>query len=76
MDASTIWKFLHIAAMFVAVSIFVGQGMLSGAVGRRATSAPSAGSWRRRIDSPPSAVGCSCSASCSGSSPPSRAISI
>src|SRR5688572_14155151 len=34
MDASTIWKFLHIAAMFVAVSIFVGQGMLSGAVAR------------------------------------------
>jgi len=33
-DASTIWKFLHIAAMFVAVSIFVGQGMLSGAVAR------------------------------------------
>jgi hypothetical protein len=34
MDASTIWKFLHIAAMLVAVSIFVGQGMLSGAVAR------------------------------------------
>lgn len=34
MDASTIWKFLHIAAMFVAVSIFVGQGMLSGVVAR------------------------------------------
>jgi hypothetical protein len=34
MDASTIWKFLHIAAMFAAVSIFVGQGMLSGAVAR------------------------------------------
>ena len=34
MDASTIWKFLHIAAMFVAVSIFVGQGMLVGAVAR------------------------------------------
>ena len=34
MDASTIWKFLHIATMFVAVSIFVGQGMLSGAVAR------------------------------------------
>jgi uncharacterized membrane protein len=33
-DASMIWKFLHIAAMFVAVSIFVGQGMLSGAVAR------------------------------------------
>jgi uncharacterized membrane protein len=34
MDASTIWKFLHIVAMFLAVSIFVGQGMLSGAVAR------------------------------------------
>lgn len=34
MDASTVWKFLHIAAMFLAVSIFVGQGMLSGAVAR------------------------------------------
>lgn len=29
MDASTIWKSLHIAAMFVAVSIFVGQGQPS-----------------------------------------------
>jgi len=34
MDATTIWKFLHISFMFVAVSIFVGQGMLSGAVAR------------------------------------------
>jgi uncharacterized membrane protein len=34
MDMTTIWKFLHIALMFVAVSIFVGQGMLSGAVAR------------------------------------------
>ena len=34
MDATTIWKFLHIASMFSAVSIFVGQGMLSGAVAR------------------------------------------
>jgi uncharacterized membrane protein len=34
MDAVTIWKFLHIASMFLAVSIFVGQGMLSGAVAR------------------------------------------
>ena len=34
MDAATIWKFLHIAFMFVAVSIFVGQGMLVGAVAR------------------------------------------
>ena len=29
-----VWKFLHIAAMFLAVSIFVGQGMLVGAVAR------------------------------------------
>ena len=34
MDAVTVWKFLHSASMFVAVSIFVGQGMLSGAVAR------------------------------------------
>jgi len=33
-EAATFWKFLHIASMFVAVSIFVGQGMLSGAVAR------------------------------------------
>jgi uncharacterized membrane protein len=30
----TIWKFVHIASMFAAVSIFVGQGMLSGVVAR------------------------------------------
>ncbi len=30
----TIWKFLHIAAMFAAVSIFVGQGMLSAGIAR------------------------------------------
>ena len=29
-----LWKFGHIAAMFVAVSIFVGQGLLEGAVAR------------------------------------------
>ena len=34
MDAATFWKFLHIACMFLAVSIFVGQGMLSGNVAR------------------------------------------
>jgi hypothetical protein len=34
MDAATVWRFLHIAAMFLAVSIFVGQEMLSGAVAR------------------------------------------
>jgi uncharacterized membrane protein len=28
----TLWKFLHIAAMFGAVSIFVGQGLLSTAI--------------------------------------------
>jgi uncharacterized membrane protein len=33
-EIGTLWKFLHIAAMFLAVSIFVGQGMLSGAVAR------------------------------------------
>jgi uncharacterized protein YbjT (DUF2867 family) len=26
------WKFLHIAAMFAAVSVFVGQGLLSAAI--------------------------------------------
>lgn len=34
MEAVSVWKFLHIASMFVAVSIFVGQGMLSGEVAR------------------------------------------
>jgi hypothetical protein len=33
-DAVDLWKFGHIAAMFAAVSIFVGQGMLEGAVAR------------------------------------------
>jgi hypothetical protein len=33
-EAATFWKFLHIASMFLAVSIFVGQGMLSGTVAR------------------------------------------
>jgi hypothetical protein len=33
-EAATLWKFLHIASMFLAVSIFVGQGMLSGTVAR------------------------------------------
>ena len=28
----TFWKFLHIVAMFGAVSIFVGQGVLTGAI--------------------------------------------
>lgn len=28
----SIWKFLHIAAMFGAVSVFVGQGLLSAAI--------------------------------------------
>jgi len=32
--AATFWKFLHISSMFLAVSIFVGQGMLSGTVAR------------------------------------------
>jgi uncharacterized membrane protein len=39
MDAASVWKFLHIAAMFLAVSIFVGQGMLSGAVARSGDAA-------------------------------------
>ena len=30
----TFWKFVHIVSMFLAVSIFVGQGMLSGVVAR------------------------------------------
>src|SRR5919106_2967237 len=34
MDAYDIWKFLHISCMFGAVSIFVGQGMLTGVVAR------------------------------------------
>ena len=34
MEATDLWKFGHIAAMFAAVSIFVGQGMLEGAVAR------------------------------------------
>jgi hypothetical protein len=29
-----VWKFLHIAAMFGAVSIFVGQGLLSAGIAR------------------------------------------
>jgi hypothetical protein len=33
-EAALLWKFGHIAAMFAAVSIFVGQGMLEGAVAR------------------------------------------
>jgi hypothetical protein len=33
-DPVVLWKFGHIAAMFAAVSIFVGQGMLEGAVAR------------------------------------------
>jgi hypothetical protein len=34
MDAVLLWKFGHIAAMFAAVSIFVGQRLLEGAVAR------------------------------------------
>jgi hypothetical protein len=30
----TLWKFLHIAAMFGAVSIFVGQGVLTASIAR------------------------------------------
>jgi len=34
MDIVSLWKFGHVAAMFFAVSIFVGQGMLERAVAR------------------------------------------
>jgi len=34
MEPVLLWKFGHIAAMFAAVSIFVGQGVLEGAVAR------------------------------------------
>ena len=34
MNAYAVWKFLHVAAMFGAVSIFVGQGLLTGVVAR------------------------------------------
>lgn len=34
MDGYAIWQFLHVVAMFLAVSIFVGQGMLTAAVAR------------------------------------------
>jgi hypothetical protein len=34
MEIVDLWKFGHIAAMFAAVSIFVGQGMLEAAVAR------------------------------------------
>lgn len=34
MEDYDVWKFLHIASMFTAVSIFVGQGMLTGVVAR------------------------------------------
>ena len=33
-EAVELWKFAHIGAMFAAVSIFVGQGLLEGAVAR------------------------------------------
>ena len=34
MDLALVWKFLHISAMFAAVSIFVGQGVLERVVAR------------------------------------------
>jgi hypothetical protein len=34
MDPVLLWKFAHIAAMFAAVSIFIGQGLLERAVAR------------------------------------------
>jgi hypothetical protein len=30
----TVWRFLHIAAMFAAVSVFLGQGLLSAGIAR------------------------------------------
>jgi uncharacterized membrane protein len=33
-EAVNVWQFLHVACMFFAVSIFVGQGMLEGVVAR------------------------------------------
>jgi hypothetical protein len=42
MDAVNIWKFLHSSFMFVAVSIFVGQGICWWEPSRaRETSGPS-----------------------------------
>lgn len=35
MKAVVLWKFVHIAAMFATVSIFVGQGLLSAAITQR-----------------------------------------
>jgi hypothetical protein len=34
MTAPDVWQFLHVACMFLAVSIFVGQGMVVGVVAR------------------------------------------
>jgi hypothetical protein len=34
MAAADVWQFLHVACMFLAVSIFVGQGMIVGVVAR------------------------------------------
>jgi hypothetical protein len=34
MAAADVWQFLHVACMFLAVSIFVGQGLLEGVVAR------------------------------------------
>jgi hypothetical protein len=33
-EAVNVWQFLHVVCMFLAVSIFVGQGMLEGVVAR------------------------------------------
>jgi hypothetical protein len=65
----TVWRFLHIAAMFAAVSVFLGQGLLSAGIARtgdvRAIRRPSP----RRHASSPRAAPCSSWASCSASSP-------
>jgi hypothetical protein len=60
MEAFNVWKFLHIASMFVAVSIFVGQGMLSGVVARTGDVRAVRRCWRRKVDSARSAVSPSC----------------
>jgi hypothetical protein len=74
-DAATFWKFLHIACMFLAVSIFVGQGMLSGTVARSGDVRALRRVLAAEDRFAPIGVASSCSASCSGSSRPSSATS-
>jgi hypothetical protein len=72
----TFWKFLHIASMLAAVSIFVGQGMLSGAVARSGDVRALRRVLATEDRFAPVGGGSSRSASCSGSSPRSPATSI